>query len=82
VYWPYGHGEPLDQVNQRELQIDEAYTGDQSQLAAVLEQYDVSYVYVGNEEIAKYPGCIARFDAVDWLTPVYSDGNLRVYSVD
>jgi hypothetical protein len=82
VYWPYGHGEPLDQVNQRERQIDEAYTGDQSQLAAVIEQYDVSYVYVGNEEIAKYPGCIARFDAVDWLTPVYSDDNLRVYSVD
>jgi hypothetical protein len=82
VYWPYGHGVPLDQVNQREHKIDAAFMGNQTQLAIVIQEYNVSYVYVGNEELGKYPDCIVYFDSVDWLTSVYSVGNLRVYSVD
>ena len=34
VYWPYGHGEPLDQVNQREHDIDMAYNGTATDLAS------------------------------------------------
>ena len=82
VYWPYGHGVPLDQVNQREHNIDDAFVGNQTQLATMIQEYNVSYVYVGNEELGNYPNCIAYFDSVDWLTTVYSEGNLRVYSVD
>jgi hypothetical protein len=82
VYWPYGHGEPLDQVNQREHDIDMAYNGTETQLAAVVREYNVSYVYVGNEELANYPGCLAHFDGVGWLTQVYKDGDLRIYQVD
>jgi hypothetical protein len=82
VYWPYGHGEPLDQVNQREHDIDSAYNGTQIQLMAVIREYNISYVYVGGEELSNYPGCIAHFGGVDWLTQVYADGNLRIYSVD
>jgi len=50
-------------------------------LASVVRQYNVSYVYVGNEELGKYPNCIAHFDSVDWLSTVYLNGNLRVYQV-
>jgi hypothetical protein len=82
VYWPYGHGEPLDQVNQREHNIDTAYNGTQTQLSAVIKEYNVSYVYVGLEELSNYPDCLEHFSVVEWLTQIYADGNLRIYSVD
>jgi hypothetical protein len=82
VYWPYGHGEPLSEVNAREKAIDGAYNGTESQLSEVIHQYNVSYVYVGNDELRNYHGCIARFDEVDWLVQVYSEDGLYVYQVD
>ena len=54
VNWPYGHGIPLDQVLQREDDIDTAYNGTETQLATVVREYNVSYVYVGAEEINNY----------------------------
>ncbi len=82
INWPYGHGVPLDQVWQREHDITSAYNGTAAELASVIQEYDVSYVYVGNEEVSNYPNCIARLDASGYLTTVYSDGNLRIYQVD
>jgi hypothetical protein len=82
INWPYGHGVPLDEIFTRERQIDLAYTGNETDLAAVVYEFNVSYVYVGNDELGNYPGCIARFDAVDWLVQVYSQGGLYVYRVD
>ncbi len=82
VYWPYGHGEPLSEVNAREKAIDGAYNGTEGQLSTVIQEYNVSYVYVGNDELRNYPGCIARFDEVDWLVQVYSEDGLYVYQVD
>lgn len=82
INWPYGHGVPLDQVFQREHDIDAAYTGTQTQLATVVHEYNVSYVYVGNEELQNYPNCIAHFNSVGWLTQVYTNGNLKIYQVD
>ncbi len=82
INWPYGHGQPLDQVFQRESDIDSAYNGTETQLAMVVREYNVSYVYVGAEEVSNYPGCIAHFDGVRWLTQVYTDGNLKIYYVD
>ena len=81
-YWPYGHGIPMDQVFQRAHDIDSAYNGTETQLSAVVREYNVSYVYVGNEELSNYPGCVAHFNSVGWLTQVYSDGNLKIYQVD
>ncbi|MCW4029244.1 MAG: hypothetical protein NWE92_06315 [Candidatus Bathyarchaeota archaeon] len=81
-YWPYGHGIPQDEVMARSQEIDQAYTGTAADLAAVVEKYGVSYVYVGNEEKGNYPNCIAHFDGIDWLTQVYEEGTLRVYEVD
>jgi hypothetical protein len=82
VYWPYGHGEPLDQVNQREHDIDTAYNGTATDLAAVVREYNVSYIYVGNEELSNYPNCVAHFNTISWLTQAYADGNLLIYQVD
>ncbi len=82
VYWPYGHGEPLDQVNAREKEIDGAYSGNSTLLSAVIVKYNVSYVYVGDEELSQYPTCLAPLDAVSWLKQAYVDGTLRVYHVD
>ena len=81
IYWSYGHGVPLEEIWAREHQIDSAYNGTVADLASVVRQYNVSYVYVGNEELGKYPNCIAHFDSVDWLSTVYLNGNLRVYQV-
>jgi hypothetical protein len=82
INWPYGHGQPLDQVFQRESDIGSAYNGTETQLAMVVREYNVSYVYVGAEEVSNYPGCIERFDGVRWLMQVYADGNLKIYRVD
>jgi hypothetical protein len=80
--WPYGHGVQLDEVFQRGHDIDMAYNGTVTQLEAVVREYNVSYVYVGGEELANYQGCVARFNGVGWLTQVYITGDLRIYQVD
>ena len=49
---------------------------------AVVREYNVSYVYVGGEELTNYPGCVTRFNGVGWLTQVYINGDLRIYQVD
>ncbi len=80
VNWAYGHGVPYDDVQKRFADVDLAYTGGEDDLRQVIETYNVAYIYVGGEELSKYPGCVARFDSVEWLEPVY-DGSLRVYKV-
>jgi hypothetical protein len=82
INWPYGHGVPLDQVFQREKDISSAYNGTETQLTSVVQEYKVSYVYVGAEELQNYPNCITHFDGIEWLIRVYADGNLKIYQVD
>jgi uncharacterized membrane protein len=78
--WPYGHGVPLDDIHKRLDDIELAYTGSEDDLRHVVETYNVTYVYVGSEELSNYQGCVALFNGVDWLEPVYSE-SLRVYKV-
>ncbi len=80
VNWPYGHGLELDDIYKRLYDIDLAYTGNADDLRQVVETYNVTYIYVGREELREYPGCVARFNSVEWLEPVYSE-SLRVYKV-
>jgi hypothetical protein len=80
VNWPYGHGVPYDDIQKRFADVDRAYTGSEDDLRQVVETYNVTYIYVGGEELSKYPGCVARFNSIAWLEPVY-DGSLRVYKV-
>ena len=83
VYWPYGHGEPLSEVNEREHAIDNAYNGTESQLSSLIQEYNVSYVYVGNDEIRNYGyDCVTRLNEIGWLIQVYSESGLYVYQVD
>jgi uncharacterized membrane protein len=51
-------------------------------LKQVINTYNISYVYVGYDELYQYPGCTARFDSISWLKPVYTDQELRIYQVD
>jgi hypothetical protein len=78
--WAYGHGVPYDGIQKRFIDVDLACTGSEDELRQVVETYNVTYIYVGSEELSKYPGCIARFDSVEWLEPVYGESS-RIYKV-
>jgi len=80
VNWAYGHGVALDDIYERFDDVDLAYTGSEDDLRQVIETYNVTYIYVGEEELSHYPICVARFDNVKWLEPVYDAGS-RVYKV-
>jgi hypothetical protein len=54
--------------------------GSKDDLRQVIETYNVTYIYVGSEELNNYPGCVARFDSIEWLEPVYGE-SLRIYKV-
>ncbi len=82
INWPYGWGVPLSQIFQRQNDIDAAYTGSPAVLEQIIIKYNVSYVYVGNDELSHYPGCTARFDAINWLKIVYTNQNLIIYQVE
>ncbi len=58
------------------------YTGNATELQQVIIRYNVSYVYVGNDELAHYPSCTARFNAISWLKLVYTNQNLEIYKVE
>ncbi|MCW4024730.1 MAG: hypothetical protein NWF01_06815 [Candidatus Bathyarchaeota archaeon] len=81
INWPYGHGIPLEQIQQRESDIDRAYGGSEADLQEVVSKYNVSYIYVGFEELAAYWNCTSRFNSISWLQNVYSDGQLQIYKV-
>lgn len=78
--WAYGHGVPLDDIEARCADIDLAYTGSVDNLTQFVKAYNVTYIYVGMDELRNFPGCTDRFDVVDWLEPVYN-GSLRIYEV-
>jgi hypothetical protein len=80
VNWAYGHGVPYDDIQKRFADVDLAYTGSEDDLRQVVDTYHVSYIYVGDEELTHYPGCVERFDSVTWLEPVYGE-SLHVYKV-
>jgi len=82
INWPYGHGIPLDEAFAREKAIDNAYQGNESQLASLASQYNISYVYVGNDELSHYPSCLTHFDSINWLTRVYAEAGQYVYQID
>ncbi|MDI9578893.1 MAG: hypothetical protein QM398_12265 [Thermoproteota archaeon] len=82
INWPYGHGIPLEDIWAREEAIDNAYSGSVSQLEGLVREYNVSYVYVGSQELSKYPNCISHFNSISWLTSVYNEDGQYVYQVE
>jgi len=81
VNWAYGHGVPYDDIRKRFADVDRAYTGSEEDLRQVVNTYNVTYIYVGEEELSHYPGCDERFEGVEWLKPVYDEVSLWVYKV-
>jgi hypothetical protein len=79
--WPYGHGVPMEQIMQRDIDINRAYGGTEADLQEVVDKYQVSYIYVGTEELAAYWNCSRHFSSIDWLQNIYSDGQLQIYQV-
>lgn len=82
INWPYGHGIPLEDIWAREEAIDNAYSGSVSQLEGLVREYNVSYVYVGSQELSNYPNCISHFNSISWLTSVYNEDGQYVYQVE
>jgi hypothetical protein len=80
VNWAYGHGVALDDIYRRFADVDRAYNGSENDLRQVVETYNVTYIYVGREELNHYPQCTAKFDNISWLKPVYNE-ILRIYKV-
>jgi hypothetical protein len=80
VNWAYGHGVPYDDIQKRFADVNRAYTGSEEDLRQVVETYNVTYIYVGEEELSHYPGCVERFNSITWLEPVYGE-SLRIYKV-
>ncbi|AZH25091.1 DUF2298 domain-containing protein [Haloplanus aerogenes] len=60
--------------------VDAAYTGSPERTVAVLERYDVEYVWVGPAERARYGS--VTFDGVDGLTAVFQNEAVTIYRVD
>ena len=65
---------------ERVRDVDDAYTGSPERTVAVLERYDVEYVWVGPAERARYGS--VTFGSVDGLTPVFQNGAVTIYRVD
>ena len=80
INWAYGHGVPLNDIYKRFDDIDRAYTGSADDIQRVVKAYNVTYIYVGTDELRNYPGCTERFDSIEWLQPVYN-GTLRIFKV-
>ena len=82
INWPYGHGVPVWDIFARQEAIDNAYNGTETQLESLVHQYNVSYVYVGSQELSNYPNCVTHFNSINWLTQVYEQSGQYVYQVD
>lgn len=71
------HGEEAYQ--DRVADAATVFEGSDTERAAVLEEYDVEYVYVGPNERAWYDLAVAEDDS---LTVAAEFGNVRIYEVD
>jgi YYY domain-containing protein len=70
----------VDPYLTRVRDVDDAYTGPPERTVAVLERYDVAYVWVGPAERARYGS--VTFAGVDGLTPVVRNETVTIYRVD
>ncbi|WP_435069945.1 DUF2298 domain-containing protein [Haloplanus sp. C73] len=65
---------------ERVRDVDAAYTGSPERTVAVLERYDVEYVWVGPAERARYGS--VTFEGVEGVTPVFQNEAVTIYRVD
>ncbi len=60
--------------------VDAIYTGNSAQQQALVERYDVRYIYVGPAERARYGDLTV--DRFDGAMPVHRSGDVVIYRVD
>jgi YYY domain-containing protein len=65
----------------RVTHVDEIYTGEWDVAAAHLVRYDVTYVYVGPNEIERYGEDARSFDR-EAFSVAFEGGNVTIYEVD
>jgi YYY domain-containing protein len=76
--WDYG-----GEVSERRLETGRFWAENDSDFArSYLRKYNVSYVVVGTEEVAMYPGGIQKFRTMDELAEVFRQGDYVIYRVD
>jgi uncharacterized membrane protein len=81
VQWRNGDAQLLQQLQEREADIDTIYaTADVDQARALLEKYKVRYVYVGGLERSRYgPESIAKFAALGQA--VFQQDDVTIYQL-
>jgi uncharacterized membrane protein len=74
---------PQDVVARRVSDVDAIYTSlDADRVAAILDRYQVEYVYVGSLERVLYPASgLAKFDTDRHWQRVYANDDVRIYRV-
>ena len=65
----------------RVREVDQIYVGTTAQRVAVLERYEVDYVWLGPSERLRY-GENVSFANVSGVTPVFEDESVTVYAVN
>lgn len=70
IVWNYN----WDEVNERESGINKIYsTKDINESILLLKKYDVQYIYVGENELAKYKTGLDKFEDERYFDRVYSE---------
>lgn len=79
--WRGGDPAALAELEPRRSDVDEIfYSLDPARTRALLERYDIDYVYVGELERRNYaPESLAKFAELG--TPVFSEGEVTIYRI-
>ncbi|MHC1584786.1 MAG: hypothetical protein ACXQS7_00770, partial [Candidatus Syntropharchaeia archaeon] len=74
------YGEGLD-MWKRNSEIQRAYNGPMEYTIEILKRHNVSYVYIGKEELRKVPDCYRMFEESDKFEKVYDKGGIKIYKM-
>jgi len=71
----------MEAYERRVGHVDTIYAGDWGRAAALLERYDVTYVYVGPNEREVYGDSMRSFDRAAFSV-AFEGGAVTIYEVD
>jgi hypothetical protein len=82
VGWSHQQGyRGVDAFDRRASHADRIYTGDRAVAVALLQKYDVRYVWVGPIERERY-GDVTAFDEIEGVDVAYENEAVTIYAVD
>lgn len=83
--WPYSHGfnKGIDNVFTRQYNIESIYKNpaDIENAKKILNLYHANYIYLGDEEKAKFPSAKQSFDRQSYLQLVYDLSGIQIYKI-